>query len=118
MSHNKDIVAPLCPRRAPPYDLVGKLRKGTDIAKGGLQPAEVVPHGIVLIKRSVFESVPKPWYVERFDKSLITEHDPFGVIGEDVNFSQSCINYNIEMYCDVDLTKEIGHIGNVTFFAN
>lgn len=118
MSRNKDVVAPMCPRRAPPYDLVGKLQKGADISRAGIQPAEVVPHGIVLIKRSVFERIPKPWYIERFDTNLITEDDPLGVIGEDVNFSQECLNANIEMYCDIALTKEIGHIGNVTFFAN
>jgi hypothetical protein len=71
-----------------------------------------MPHGCVLVKRHVYEQLKSPWYFESYDPAFVTEGDPDGMIGEDVNFSRSCVNAGIEMYCDATLTFDVGHIGD------
>ena len=113
LSHDRDVVGAFYNKRVPPYETVGHLVGEPDISKGGLYPADVMPHGFVLIKREVFERLNAPWYFESFDESCITDKDPYGLVGEDVNFSRSCTKAGIEMWCDADLTFECSHIGEI-----
>ena len=64
-------------------------------------------------KREVFEKLKSPWYYESFDPACVTEKDPDGLVGEDVNFSRDCVKAGIEMWCDADLTFECAHIGEI-----
>ena len=111
LGHDKDVVGAFYNKRVPPYDTVGHLIGRPHVAKGGLYQADVMPHGCVLIKREVYEKLPQPWYFESFDPSFVTDDDPCGMIGEDVNFSRECVKAGIEMWCDADLTFAVGHIG-------
>ena len=113
LSHDKDIVGAFYNKRVPPYETVGHLLHAPDISKGGLYPADLMPHGFVLIKREVFEKLKSPWYYESFDPACVTEKDPDGLVGEDVNFSRDCVKAGIEMWCDADLTFECAHIGEI-----
>jgi hypothetical protein len=115
LAHDKDVVGAFYTRRMPPYIISGHLYGNPDVSKGGLYRASLMPHGLVLVKRSVYERLNGPWYWESFDRSAATSNDPFGLIGEDANFSNYCTRNNIEMYCDTDLTFETGHIGETTF---
>ena len=114
LKHDKDIVGAFYNKRVPPYETVGHLVGAPDISKGGLYPADVMPHGFVLIKREVFEKLGKsPWYYEGYDPACVTEKDPDGMVGEDVMFSRNCTKAGIEMFCDADLTFECAHIGEI-----
>jgi hypothetical protein len=111
LNHDKDVVGAFYNKRVPPYDTVGHLIGQPDVSPGGLYRADVMPHGVVLVKREVYEKLPQPWYFESFDPAFATEDDPCGMIGEDVNFSRECVKAGIEMWCDADLTFAVGHIG-------
>jgi hypothetical protein len=114
LSHDKDVVGAFYNKRVPPYNTVGHLIGEPDIAKGGLHRADIMPHGLVLVKREVYEDKLKaPWYFEGYDPNCVSESDPDGMVGEDVSFSRSCLANGIEMWCDADLTYHVAHIGEI-----
>lgn len=115
LAHDKDVVGAFYTRRSPPHTTAGFLIGNPDISKGGLYPAYLMPHGFVLVKREVYEKLPRPWYFESQDKATISERDPFGHVGEDTNFTQQCLRHGFEVLCDTDLTFETGHIGETVF---
>lgn len=114
LSHNKSIVGAFYNKRIPPYETVGHLIGTPDISKGGLHRADIMPHGFALIRRDVYEQLKSPWYFESYDPRCRTQQDPDGLVGEDVNFSRSCNDLGIEMWCDADLTFECAHIGEIS----
>ena len=113
LAHDKDIVGAFYNKRVPPYETVGHLIDSSDIAKGGLRRADVMPGGFVLVKREVYEKLPPPWYREGYDLSLATAIDPDGTLGEDVSFSRAAISAGYDIWCDLDLSFQIGHIGEM-----
>jgi hypothetical protein len=113
LAHDKDVVGAFYNRRMPPYTTVGHLLYAADVSKGGLHRADIMPHGFVLAKREVYERLPSPWYSEGYDPACANEDDPDGSVGEDVNFSRHAVAGGIEMWCDADLTFEVGHIGEI-----
>jgi hypothetical protein len=63
----------------------------------------------MLIKTSVFERIEKPWFP-------ITWNEENGdYTGEDWNFCAICQENGIDIYIDHDLSKQIGHIGSLTY---
>jgi len=115
LAHDKPVVGAFYNKRVPPYQTVGHLIDAAhvDPSAGGLYRADVMPHGFVLIKREVYEQLKLPYYYEAYDPNHITESDPTGLVGEDVNFSRDCVKAGIEMWCDADLTFECAHIGEI-----
>jgi len=113
LAHDKDVVGAFYNKRTPPYTTVGHLLGDGNITGGGIYQADIMPHGFVLVKRSVYERLSPPWYNESYDPELAGEGDPDGTVGEDVNFSRKAIAGGIEMYCDADLTCEMGHLGEI-----
>jgi hypothetical protein len=113
LDHDKDIVGTFYNKRVPPYETVGHLIDSKDIHKGGLRLADVMPGGFVLVKREVYEALSPPWYRESYDKHLATEIDPDGTVGEDVNFSRAVIKAGYDIWCDLDLSFTVGHVGEI-----
>ena len=112
--HDKPVACAFYNKRVPPYPTVGHLvNPNEDVSQGGLFKADIVPHGLALVKREVYETLPQPWYYESYDPAMATESDPTGMVGEDVNFSRDCVKNGIEMWCDADLTFECAHIGEI-----
>lgn len=113
LGHDKDIVGAFYNKRVPPYETVGHLINASDLSSGGLRKADVMPGGFVLVRREVYETIAPPWYRESYDKHLATDIDPDGTVGEDVNFSKAAIEAGYDIWCDLDLTFEIGHVGEI-----
>ncbi len=68
LKHDKDIVGATYNKRVPPYETLGKLAgdRPPDISKGGLHAAELMPGGFMLVRTSVYEKLPWPWYYETY----------------------------------------------------
>jgi hypothetical protein len=115
LSHDKDVVGSFYSRRTFPHTTAGCLIGTHDVAKGGLYPASLMPHGCCLVKRKVYETIKGPWYFEHYDDAQICEGDDFGHVSEDSNFTTQCIKHGFEVFCDADLTFETGHIGSAIF---
>jgi hypothetical protein len=158
LQHKKDIVGATYARRAPPYDMLGHLPKGTDLVAGGLVEADVLPTGMLLVRADVFRKLKWPWFYETyhreradgrsiteaffdhlddsfqekvpgqmknillespvFRKWLIKAHDlgdtdkSYPYIGDDYNFMLKARKAGYKIWCDLELTYNIGHIGD------
>lgn len=61
----------------------------------GIQRVAIAATGFLMIHRSVFETIPQPWFEYRW---LDEEHDKFH--GEDVDFCYKLEKHNIPIFCD------------------
>jgi hypothetical protein len=76
--------------------------------KKGIEQVTAVGFAVTLVNREVFEKIPKPWF-----DVIWTDHG--NVIGEDVTFCVRCMENDIPVYVDHELSMHIGHIGVKTF---
>lgn len=88
-----------------PYQLWEKVESR---GKAGIEQVTAVGFAVTLIDRSVFQKVPKPW----FD---IIWTDAGNVIGEDVAFCVKCLENDVPVHVDHELSMFIGHIGVKTY---
>jgi len=84
----------------------------TTDASPPMELIDVLPHGLVMVKREVYERVPQPHYLQEFIPSLNLE------IGEDIFFCQQVQKAGYEIWCDQELSKEVAHIGIFHFNYN
>ena len=77
----------------------------TDDNSPAMQDVDVLPHGCVMVHRSVYEKMPQPHYIQDFDANLNLE------IGEDIYFCRKAREAGFQVWCDHELSKEIAHIG-------
>ena len=73
---------------------------------------DVLPHGMVLCKREVYERIPQPHYLQEFVPTLNLE------IGEDIYFCQQAQKAGYQIWCDQELSREVAHIGIFHFNYN
>jgi hypothetical protein len=73
---------------------------------------DVLPHGCVLVHRSVYEKIQGPHYLQEFIPELNLE------IGEDIFFCQQVQKAGYEIWCDQELSREVAHIGIFHFNYN
>lgn len=107
LQHDRDIVAANYSTRYHPYRSVAftdanniNARLGT---KFGLHKVWAVGMGCMMTKRSVFESLPKPWFSHEYNKEL----DTYG--GEDIYFCNQAMHHGIEVWVDAEI--QLAHIG-------
>lgn len=104
LSHGKDIVGATYCKKVPPYEMVGKLKR----ADGRLKPATYMPGGCMLVRMEVYEKLEWPWYFE-------VAHPAEKIItSEDYSFCNKAREAGFEIWCDLDLTQRLGHIGSQT----
>ena len=112
LAHDKDIVGAFYNRRTWPYSTAGTLLDPSlDISSGGLHEAAFLPGGLVLARTDVYQRLSSPWYFESHDPLCISNFDPDGTVSEDVNFCKKARRAGFKMWVDLDLTFEIGHVG-------
>ncbi len=120
LARNKDIVGCNYRRRRFPNPnftgMMGSTGKFTEFQTTDNSPAmeliDVLPHGMVLVKREVYEKLPQPHYIQDYVPSLNLE------IGEDIYFCQKAQQHGYEVWCDQELSREIAHIGIFHFNYN
>ncbi|MCK5604902.1 hypothetical protein KAR91_23630 [Candidatus Pacearchaeota archaeon] len=106
MSHRKEIVGCNYRRRRPPYaPIISKDVNGKrlDYKKGGVVNIGKIPTGMLLIDMKVFDKIPQPYFV------TLHSHGGNSFLGEDLFFCQEVKKEGIRVYCDLDLSEEIGH---------
>jgi hypothetical protein len=112
LAHDKDIAGAFYNRRTPPYKTAGELEDTSiDIALGGLQKALTIPGGLILVRTDVYRKIASPWYFESHDHNARSGFDPDGTVGEDINFCKRAREAGFDLWVDLDLTFEIGHVG-------
>ena len=120
LQRNKDIVGANYRRRrflnANFTGMVGSSGNFREFQTTDNSPAmeliDVLPHGLVLCKREVYEKIPQPHYLQEFIPELNLE------IGEDIFFCQQAQKAGYEIWCDQELSRETAHIGIFHFNYN
>lgn len=108
LAHNKDIVGGLYVQRAPPHHPLGLTIDGRhEMVATGLQKMQTMPTGCLLLKLSIFDKLPKPW----FNTQAVGDK----IMGEDFYFCERATAAGFEIWCDGDLSRELGHIGQKAF---
>jgi hypothetical protein len=120
LARNKPIVGANYRRRRFPNPnftgMMGAAGKFTEFQTTDNSPAmeliDVLPHGLVMVKREVYEKVPQPHYLQEFVPELNLE------IGEDIFFCQQAQKAGYQIWCDQELSRETAHIGIFHFNYN
>ena len=106
IERNKDIVGADYNRRKLPLESTVLLETiGSDLE--GLVPAQSVGTGFMLIKLSIFDFLPEPWFFweSNGDGDLAT--------GEDYWFCRLAREKGFEVWCDLSI--KVGHIGEAIY---
>jgi len=115
VAHDKECVSALFFKRVAPYlplmfqiedtDDVGRCKYGAmrDWPEGELVKVDAIGGGCFLVKTSVFDDMPKPYFYVLDDEGRQT--------GEDIFFSQRLMKMGIPMY--VDTAAPVGHVGEI-----
>lgn len=120
LNHRQDIVGANYCTRGTPARFVGFKRVGSDNEDGGdrcltlpnstgLEAVDALGFGCILIRKEVFLRTEYPWFQNRWDA-------PRGrFVGEDVHFCLAAKEAGFQTYVDHDLSKEIGHEGQLEY---
>lgn len=109
LSHEKDIVGATYVQRDPPHLLLGQWMPDTLLTSDRLHEVLALPAGCLLIKLSVFEGMAMPYF-----RTPAFEADgdaPAHIQGEDYYFCQVARERGHQIWLDVALSSQIGHIG-------
>jgi len=104
LGHGKPIVGATYVRRNAPFNLLGAF-PGDTVASTGVVEALELPAGCLLINVAVLRKLSWPWF--RFDYGP----EPGQRIGEDIWFCRKAREAGVKVWCDLDLTKELHHVG-------
>jgi glycosyltransferase involved in cell wall biosynthesis len=76
--------------------------------KSGIEKADGIGCGVMLISKEALNAIPKPW----FFFELLPENK---LLGEDIYFCIKAKDVGIDTFIDHDLSQEIGHVGSYTY---
>jgi hypothetical protein len=108
LAHGKDIVGCTYAPRIPNPHPLGVTLEGEHVnVTAGLRRMKIIPTGCLMIATSVFAKLAKPWFNTGVEAGKI--------VGEDYFFCAAAISAGFEIWCDGDLSREIGHIGQHVF---
>lgn len=87
-----------------------------------VEPVDTTDHGLVtvkytglgcmLVKTSVLCNIPAPHFPLKWHDASSTWH------GEDMGFCDLLVGNGIKIYCDLDISREIGHLGLREYHVN
>lgn len=86
----------------------GQWRMVDSTTATGYEEVDVLGFGVTLINMQVFKKLERPWFAMPWDSQSKN------YVGEDVYFSFKAREAGFGIYIDHELSREIGHIGNVT----
>lgn len=110
-AHKVPVVGATYPRKMLPPTFIGTRKDGAPftLADRGLVEAGRVPTGCLLIKADVFSQLKAPFFRCGYDETAGL------VLGEDFWFSDRMHELGIPLWCDLDLSRQIEHIGGYRY---
>ena len=116
--HHKLVVAANCVTKQIPAKTTARLKSAadpqgipcfSDPEKKGLEQVWRVGTGVMLINMKVFQRIG----MGVWDMKYLPEVDTYQ--GEDWSFCEACEKADISIWVDHDLSRKVGHIGNLEF---
>lgn len=118
VSHDLPYVGCTYPKRdvEKGYPLMRPVLSGdvSEIAIKSLVKMHYLPGGFQYVRKEVYEAVGYPFYRAEFG----LHGDPEEFIGDDVYLGSLARNAGFDVWCDLDLTSEIGHLLKHKFQRN
>lgn len=111
MSHDVPIVGGTYPRKHWPLAFIGNRLDGQGLSledKGRVEAARM-PTGCLLIKASVFSKLKPPYFRCSYSEKAGL------VLGEDFWFSDKVRELGYQLWCDMELSRLIEHLGTFRF---
>lgn len=107
LAANADIVAANSVQRTAPQWWNSRLNGEwvSSVGRAGLQAVDGVGFGCILIRLSVFDAMPRPWFHAPYDGDQQQ--------GEDLFFCQRARQAGFTVWVDHDLSQTIRHLGSV-----
>jgi len=106
---DKDIIGANYVRRQLPHDSLARAKNGKDQDVSGVVEVDQLPTGFMLIKTSVFDRIPKPWFATPWND------DNENLTGEDYYFCDKARANGISIWMDADLSTHVTHWGDVGY---
>jgi len=105
------IVGATYPRKMWPLAFIGTRKDGAPftLSDRGMVEAGRVPTGCLLIKADVFAQLKAPYFRCGYDEQAGL------VLGEDFWFSDRVRELGLPLWCDLDLSRQVEHIGAQRF---
>ncbi len=104
LAHGKDIVGASYSKREPPYyPLTVTEENEHAFIKAGLRKVKLIPTGCLLMRMNVFDALTTPYF------NLAVEGGQLR--GEDYFFCEKARASGFTVWCDGDLSMQLGHIG-------
>ena len=107
LAHGQAIVGATYPRKGWPLAYIGTRLEGTplSLADTGLVEAARLPAGCLLLRADVFDRLQRPYFRCAYDEAAGV------VLGEDFWFSDLVRSRGFSLWCDLDLSRQIAHLG-------
>jgi hypothetical protein len=106
LARDKDIVGATYPRRVAPHAVLGASLPGGQVEQdGSLIEMRHLPTGCLMIRMGVFDALAGPSF--RF----AVAPEIGAILGEDYDFCDRARAAGFRVWCDTELSFEIGHIG-------
>jgi glycosyltransferase involved in cell wall biosynthesis len=113
LAHDRDVVGVMAPSRTHGRT-VGEASTPL-VSYNGLILAHRLGAGILLIRMSVFDRMPLPWFKIAWGEGIVTDENRDGEIYEDYLFCREAQKAGVELWYDRALSLEIGHVGEHTY---
>ena len=115
LDHDKDFVCATACKRDGSGSALGQFMVGDEnttkaVVQGGLIEAALIGLPLALIKLDVFKKLTKPYFAE----------PPLGEFpdGEDLYFCRNVRAAGYQIWCDIDISKQLGHIGSKVYYID
>ena len=115
LEHNKNVVCATYSKRVEPFHATAFYNinpvEPVDVAGHGLAEIKYTGMGCVLMKASIINEIPSPHFPLKWHAPSSSWH------GEDMGFCEVLLQNNVKIFCDLDLSREIGHLGTQEFYV-
>lgn len=116
LEHKKEVVCATYSKRVEPFHPTAFYNinpvEPVDTSNNGLVSVKYAGMGCFLMKASAIDDIPSPHFPLNWHAPSGTWH------GEDMGLCDLLTENGIKIYCDLDLSRKIGHIGQQEFFVN
>ncbi len=115
LKHNRDVVCATYSKRVKPFHATAFMDIDPVVPvpiKGRLKRVRYAGLGCMLVNADVMHRLPTPWFPLIWHESSQSWH------GEDMGFCDLLEKENVSIYCDIELSLTVGHIGQQEFLLN